>query len=99
MRAYRAFLIVLDGGHVLDQDHCWVQHLRCPRHACVQSVPRIVSSRVVIEVGVSLAGRAAEENVDLTSLFGELHLGQSGWRAEVALQKRLDLRLSNAGFG
>jgi len=54
---------------------------------------------VVIEVRVSLAGRAPNENVDLTRLFGKLHLGEGGWRAEAALKERLDLRLSNTGFG
>jgi hypothetical protein len=61
--------------HVLDEDYRRHQYLCSPRHARVEFVSIVRASRMVVQVRMTLAGRAADENVDRPDFITHASLG------------------------
>jgi hypothetical protein len=56
--------VVLDGRDVLDQHERGTEDPRRPCHPRVEGVPRILPPRVIVQVGMPLARRSSDKDID-----------------------------------
>jgi hypothetical protein len=67
-----------DGRHVLDDDHRYLGGNGYGWNCQIELVSYVVSSSVVVQVGVSLAWRSCQEEVDGAREVRESRVGEAG---------------------
>lgn len=83
-------VVVDDRGHVLDHDRLGREYLCGSRHAGIQSIPGILPTAMVVEVRVSLTGRATDQEVDGAHTVAQRSLGPGqASRAELRVEQLL----------
>jgi hypothetical protein len=80
------FDVVFDSWHVFDQHHLWAQNLGRPSHARIQSVSFVVTPRAVVQIGVALTWRAAEQDVHPADQPVDVVLTLRQLRTELAIK-------------
>jgi hypothetical protein len=86
-------LIPLNGHDVLDDDELWLQNLCRASHRKVKPIFWVISTRVIVQIGVPLTGRSSQKNGHgCRLLLQSAALTQSGFRQGRRQKASLHLR-------